>query len=187
MRIPKVSMIVGSSRAESINRKLANAIVRLGADKSDFEIVKIHELPLYDLELEKDWPVSSNRFSSQVAEADGVLIVTPEHNRSLPAVLKNAIDWGSRPMSANVWRDKPVAITGAARGAIGTALVQQHVRQILSGFLGAAVMGGEAYIGGFTPELIDDDGNITVEPTRQFLQAFVDRFAVFASRFMEAD
>lgn len=186
MAKPRIAVIVGSNRAESINRRLAEAIARLGSDKLQFEFVQIDDLPLYNLDLEKDWPATAKRFSSRIAEADGVLIVTPEHNRSLPAVLKNAIDWGSRGSSPGVWHDKPLAITGAARGAIGTAMVQQHLRQIL-GTLGAAVMGGEAYIGGFSADLVDNEGAISNEATRAFLQAYVDRFAIFASRFALAE
>ncbi len=182
MAKPLIAVVVGSNRTGSINRKLAEAIMKLGSNKLQFEFALIDDLPLYNFDLEKDWPATAKRFSSQISQADGALIVTPEHNRSLPVVLKNAIDWGSRASSPSVWHDKPLAITGAARGAIGTAMVQQHLRQIL-GNLGATVMGGEAYIGGFSPDLIDHDGVISVEATRAFLQAYIDRFAAFVARF----
>ncbi|MGR9426307.1 NADPH-dependent FMN reductase [Rhizobium leguminosarum] len=182
MAKPTVAVIVGSTRKESINLRLAEAIMRLGADALQFKLISIADLPLYNLDLESDWPESAKRFSGEVRAANAVLIVSPEHNRSLPAVLKNCIDWGSRPGAESVWRDRPVAIIGAARGAIGTALVQQHLRVIL-GTLGAHLLGGEAYIGGFAPELIDEERGVTVETTKAFLQAFVDRFASFTKRF----
>lgn len=182
---PRIAVIVGSNRTGSLNRKLAEALTRLGNDKLQFAFAQIDDLPLYNFDLEGDWPVTAKRFSDEVLQADGVLIVTPEHNRSLPVVLKNAIDWGSRASSPSVWHDKPLAITGAARGAMGTAMVQQHLRQIL-GNLGAAVMGGEAYVGGFSPDLIAHDGSIAVEATRTFLKAYLDRFATFVARFQAA-
>jgi chromate reductase, NAD(P)H dehydrogenase (quinone) len=106
----------------------------------------------------------------------------PEFNRSLPAVLKNAIDWGSKPVTENVWRDKPVAMTGTSPGAIGTAVGQQHLRQIL-GILGAAVLGGEAYIC-YKPDLIGSDGRLQDPTTEAFLRAYLERFAVFAGKLL---
>jgi chromate reductase len=171
----KIAIIVGSNRRESINRKLAGALVKLGAANLDFSIAQIDDLPIYNGDLEASRPANVNRFTAEIAASDAVLIVTPEHNRSLPTVLKNAIDWGSKPADKNVWRNKPVAITGASPGAIGTALAQVHLRQVL-GILGATVMGGEVYIS-FKPELIDAGGAITVDSTRAFLKGFLDQFA----------
>ena len=124
-------------------------------------------------------PARVTRFKAEIEQADALLFVTPEHNRSLPAVLKNAIDWGARPYGRNSWAGKPAAITGTSPGAIGTAVAQQHLRQIL-GNLGVLVMGGEAYIT-FKPGLIDD-GAITDESTRKFLKAFVDQFTTLLVR-----
>lgn len=176
----KIAVIVGSNRKESINRKLALALAKLAPDALSFVDIRIDDLPLYNLDLESARPAVVNRFTSEVAACDGVLIVMPEHNRSLPAVLKNAIDWGSKPADKNVWRDKPAAITGTSPGAIGTAVGQQHARQIL-GVLGASVLGGEAYIS-FPPNLVDEHGNVTVESTKAFLKAFIDRFASFTMK-----
>lgn len=170
-----IAVIVGSARRESINRKLAEALVKLAPESLACRFVQIDDLPMYNGDLEPDRPDSVNRFTSQVAKADGVLIVMPEHNRSLPALLKNAIDWGSKPPENNVWRSKPMAITGTSPGAIGTAVGQQHLRQIL-GAVGSLVMGGEAYLQ-FKPDLIDADGHVTNEGTRKFLKGHVDRFA----------
>jgi chromate reductase len=110
--------------------------------------------------------------------------VTPEHNRSIPAVLKNAIDWGARPYGRNSWGGKPAAIIGTSPGAIGTALAQQHLRQLL-GDLGAVVMGGEAYVT-YKPELIDQTDIVVDEGTRRFLQSFIDQFAGLAARLAPA-
>jgi len=177
----KIAVVVGSTRRDSLNRKLAESLARLGAGKLEFSFVRIDDLPLYNQDLEAELPQSVLRFKTEVEAADGVLVVTPEHNRSLPAALKNAIDWGGRPYGQNSWAGKVVAIAGASPGAIGAALAQQHLRQVLGGFLGALVMPGEAYIA-FRPGLIDDAGAIADEGTRGFLQGFVDQFASLLAR-----
>ena len=174
-----VAVIVGSNRRESINRKLAEALVKLTPSSLNCRFVQIDDLPMYNGDIEPDRPDSVKRFTAEVAKADGLLIVMPEHNRSLPAVLKNAIDWGSKPMDANVWRDKPTFITGTSPGAIGTAVGQQHLRQIL-GVCGSSVLGGEAYVQ-FKPYLIDADGTLTNDSTRAFLQGHVDRFSALVT------
>jgi chromate reductase len=174
----KIAVVVGSNRRESINRRLAEALVKLKAADFDVTWVRIDDLPMYNVEAPPAASVA--RFKAEMAGVDGVLVVTPEHNRSIPAVLKNAIDWGSKPADANVWRDKPTAITGTSPGAIGTAVAQQHLRQVL-GVLGALVMGGEAYIT-FKPDLVAADGSITVPATQAFLQDYVDRFAALTAK-----
>lgn len=174
-----IAVIVGSNRRESINRQLAQALVRLAPPVLACRFVQIDDLPMYNGDLEPSRTDSVRRFTAEVAKADGLLIVMPEHNRSLPAVLKNAIDWGSKPMENNVWRNKPSAIAGTSPGAIGTAVGQQHLRMIL-GILGAVVLGGEAYLQ-FKPDLIDADRAITNDGTRQFLQEYVDRFAALVA------
>jgi len=122
-------------------------------------------------------------FRSEFASAAGLLLVTSEHNRSIPTILKNAIDWGARPYGQNSWNGKLAAITGTSPGAIGTAIAQQHLRQVL-GDLGVLVMGGEAYVS-FKPGLIGADGAITDESTRKFLQGFVDQFATLVPLFAD--
>ena len=176
----KVAIVVGSSRRDSINRKLAQAIARLGDARLAARFVQIDDLPIYNQDIENPLPVSVARFKAEIENADSLLVVTPEHNRSLPAVLKNAIDWGARPYGRNSWVNKPAAITGTSPGAIGSAIAQQHLRQVL-GNLGATVMGGEAYVT-FRPGLIDDAGTIADEGSRKFLQAFVDQFASLIAR-----
>ncbi len=175
-----IAVIVGSARRESINRKLAEALARLGRDSARFSFVKIDDLPMFNQDLEANLPVSVARFKAEVSAADAVLFVTPEHNRSIPALLKNAIDWGTRPRGQNNWTGKPAAITGTSLGAISTAIAQVQLRQIMSG-LGCIVTGGETYIN-FKPGLIDDNGDIGDESVRGFLAAFLERFLTLASK-----
>ena len=176
----KTAIVVGSNRRESINRKLAQALAKLGADKFDFKFVQIDDLPLYNQDNEGNLPSSVVRFKSEIAAVDSVLFVTPEHSRSIPAALKNAIDWGSRPWGKNSWAGKVAAVTGAAQGAISTALAQQHLRQIL-GAQGVVLSSGEAYLQ-FKPDLIDANDVITDEGTRGFLKGFLDQFAALLGR-----
>ncbi len=177
---PEIAVIVGSNRRESINRKLAQALARLGAGKFDAKFVRIEDLPMYNQDNEGNLPPEVVRFKNEIARADGVLIVTPEHDRSIPAVLKNAVDWGARPYGKNSWTGKPAFITGTSPGAIGSALAQQYLRSVMTG-LGMTLLGGEAYVT-FKPNLIDEQGNIGDESTRNFLRGFVDRFAVLVGR-----
>jgi chromate reductase, NAD(P)H dehydrogenase (quinone) len=125
----KVAVVVGSNRRDSINRKLAQALAGLAEGRLAFHFVSIEDLPFYNQDLEGELPQSVVRFKSEIAAADAVLFVTPEHNRSVPAVLKNAIDWGARPYGQNSWSGKPAAITGTSPGALGTAVAQLHLRQ----------------------------------------------------------
>jgi chromate reductase len=178
--LPKIAVIVGSNRRESINRKLAQALVRLGSGKFDAKIVRIDDLPMFNQDLEANLPHEVVRYKEEIVGTDGVLIVTPEHDRSIPAVLKNAIDWGARPYGKSVWANKPAFITGTSPGAIGTALAQQHLRSVMTG-LGMLLLGGGAYIT-FKPGPIDEQGSISDEGTKAFLQGFVDRFSALVAR-----
>ena len=176
----QLAVLVGSNRSGSINQKLAHALIDLAGDRVDAHLIKIDDLPIYNQDHEGDRPEAVNRFTREVAACDAVLMVTPEHNRSITTLLKNAIDWGSKPADKNVWKGKATAITGTSPGAIGTAVAQQHLRQIM-GILGALVMGGEAYIA-FKPELIGDDGSIAIEDTKAFLQDYIDNFLHVAGK-----
>lgn len=178
--LPQIAVIVGSNRRDSINRKLARALARLGVGRFEAYFAQIDDLPMYNQDNEASLPAEVARFKQEIACADGVLFVTPEHDRSIPAVLKNAIDWGARPYGTSVWVDKPAFITGTSPGAIGSALAQQHLRNILVS-LGAVLLGGEAYVT-FKPNLIDEHGAIGDESTQKFLQGFVDRFAMLVER-----
>jgi chromate reductase, NAD(P)H dehydrogenase (quinone) len=177
----KLGVIVGSNRRESINRKLAQALAKLGADAFDVRFIRLDDLPMYNQDLEEPVPERVARFKSEVAAADALLFVTPEHNRSVPAVLKNAIDWGARPWGKTSWASKPAAIIGTSGGALATAMAQQHLRAVL-GALGLRLMGGEAYIR-FKPELVDAQDEVADDEVRAFLKNFIDQFAAFASKF----
>ena len=179
-----IAVVVGSNRRASINRKLARALAKLADRKLAATFVRIDDLPMYNQDLEVPLPASVARFKAEIEQADALQFVTPEHNRSMPAVLKNAIDWAARPYGRNSWAAKPAAIVGASPGAIGTAVAQQHLRQVL-GNLGALVMGGEAYVA-YKPGLIDDADGITDAGTRAFLQSFIDQFAGLAGRLANA-
>lgn len=176
----KLAVIVGSNRKDSINRKFAEALVRLAGDRVEAKFVQIDDLPIYNADLEPNRPESVKRLSREIAASDAALIVTPEHNRSIPAVLKNAIDWASRPYGQGVWAGKTIAISGTAPSAVGTAVAQQHLRQILA-ILGANVVGGEAYIS-FKPETLTEAGEIGPADTRAFLQKYLDNFLTLAER-----
>jgi chromate reductase, NAD(P)H dehydrogenase (quinone) len=178
---PQIAVIVGSNRKDSINRKFAEALAKLGTDKFDAKFVRIDDLPMYNQDHEGNLAAQVVRFKDELAAADGVLIVTPEHNRSIPTVLKNAVDWGTRPWGKNNWAGKPIAIAGTSPGALGAAMAQSHLRQVLSGSLSAFVFGGEIYVT-FKQGLIDDHGNVTDEATKKFLQGFVDGFVAFVAR-----
>src|SRR5437764_4184205 len=115
----KVGIVVGSNRRESINRKLAQGIATLGDGRFVANFVQIGDLPIYNQDLESPLPAGVTRFKAEIEQADALLFVTPEHNRSLPAVLKNAIDWGDRPYGRNSWPGKPAANTGTSPVAIG--------------------------------------------------------------------
>ena len=141
----KIAVIVGTNRRESINRRLAQALGKLRPDRLDFPFVRIDDLPIYNQDDEANLPASVVRFKAEIEAADGILFVTPEHSRSIPAVLKNAIDWGARPWGKNSWTGKVAAVTGTSPGAISTALAQQHLRQIL-GAQGVVLTAGETYL-----------------------------------------
>ncbi|HEX9906335.1 MAG TPA: NADPH-dependent FMN reductase [Propylenella sp.] len=172
----KVAVIVGSIRKDSINKKLAKALEKLAEGKLDFAYSRIDDLPLLNQD-DVDNPAAEVwRFKREIEAADAVLFVTPEHNRSIPAAMKNAFDWGSRPWGKNSWRGKTAAIIGASAGNISTALAQAHLRTIIAGHVSAILGNPEAYVQ-MKDGLIDADGTVTDETTRKFLQTFIDNFA----------
>ena len=176
-----IAMLVGSLRKESINLRLARAIERYAPQTLRFDHIRMEDMPYYNGDLEGDRPAAVRRFTESIRAADGICCVTPEYNRSIPALLKNAIDWGSKPPAENVWRDKVLAMTGASPGGIGTAVAQQHLRQILA-IQGCIVMPGETYISFKTPDMIQPDGTIADESVRDFIAAFGVRFAALIDR-----
>ncbi|MDP2298689.1 MAG: NADPH-dependent FMN reductase [Pseudolabrys sp.] len=177
----KLGIIVGSNRRDSTNRKLAQALAKLGDGAFAPTFIRIDDMPMYNQDNETPVPAAVARFKAEVEASDAVLFVTPEYNRSIPAVLKNAIDWGTRPWGKSSWPGKPAAIIGTSPGGVGTAVAQQHLRAVLGGLPDMPLMSGEAYIQD-KPELIDKDSNVIDESTRGFLQAFIDKFAGFAAK-----
>ena len=184
MTNPRIALIVGSNRRDSINRKLASALSKL-APQLDIDFLRIDDLPIFNQDLVSPLPPAVAQFKNGIDRADGVIFVTPEHNRSIPAALKNALDWGGLPFGQNSWAEKPVFITGTSPGPIGSALGQQHLRNVLGSFLGALVLGGEAYIT-FKPDLINEHGEIGDESTRNFLKSHLDRFSRLVVRHLPA-
>ena len=170
-----VAVFVGSLRKESFNKKLALALAELGKGKLNFVIVPLDDVPMYNQDLETDLPAPVARIKKAVQEADGLLLVTPEYNRSIPPVLKNALDWCSRPVGKSVLGGKPVALAGTSPGMVGTAAVQSHLRSVLT-MLTMAVMGQpEVYIV-WNPDYFDAENRVVDERNRSFLTMFLDKF-----------
>ena len=177
----KLAVFVGSLRKDSFNRQLARALERLGGDRLEFDYVDIGALPFYDQDFDGDYPAAGKALTEQVRGADAVLFVTPEYNRSIPGVLKNAIDLASRPYGDSAFAGLPAAVIGTSPGAIGTAMAQQHLRNVLS-YLDLAVLPQpEAYIQ-FKDGLVDGEGKVTKQDTREFLEDFLDRFVAWIDR-----
>ena len=177
----KVGYLVGSLATQSINRKLAKALTRLAPDGLEFNEIPFRDLPLYSYDYDDDYPQVARDFKAAIKGSDAILFVTPEYNRSIPGGLKNAIDWASRPYGTNAFARKPSAVIGTSPGAIGTAVAQQSLRSVLS-FLNAPQMNApEAYIT-FTPGMITDDGEVTVESTEAFLRNYMAEFHAFIAR-----
>ena len=175
MNTYRIAVVVGSIRRESLNRKLGDALVRLAPADFSFHHLRIDDLPLYNQEYEEHPTESMQRLRREIAEADGLMIVTPEYNRSVPGVLKNAIDHGSRPTGHNVWEGKPAGMIGLSPSACGTCMAQQHLRNILA-VLDVPAMGQpEAFIQ-YRDDFFDTDGNIG-PASRDFLQGWMNRFA----------
>ena len=167
-----VAILVGSLRKDSLNRKLANALIAMAPASLKLQIVEIGELPLYNQDFDGDPPPAARKFKEQVQAAEAVLFVTPEYNRSVPGVLKNAIDIASRPYGQSAWDGKPGAVISVSPGTIGGFGANHHLRQSLV-FLNVPVMQQpEAYIGNAST-LFDDKGNLASDSTRGFLQKFL--------------
>ncbi|HEX2719005.1 MAG TPA: NADPH-dependent FMN reductase [Gemmatimonadaceae bacterium] len=176
-----VGYFVGSLSKTSINRKLAHALIRLAPAELSLEEIPIRDLPLYSSDYDADYPPIGRALKDAIAAVDAVLFVTPEYNRSIPGALKNAIDWASRPYGKNSFARKPSAMIGASPGKIGTAVGQQHLRSILAFCNSPQFNAIEAYIE-FTKGLVTDDGEVTVDSTKQFLTTYMQEFYGYISR-----
>jgi chromate reductase len=177
----KVGYFVGSLAARSINRLLARALVRVAPPELHMTEISFNELPLYSYDYDANYPAVATAFKDAIAAVDAVLFVTPEYNRSIPGGLKNAIDWASRPRGRNSFTRKPTAVIGTSPGKIGTAIAQLHLRSILA-FCNSPLMNSiEAYIQ-FERGLITEDGQVTNDSTREFLQNYMAEFHGFITR-----
>lgn len=175
-QVRNVAVIVGSLRKDSVSRKLAKAFGALTPNLK-FNAVEIGDLPHFDQDLESDPPTQWVRFREEIAAADAVLFVTPEYNRSVPGVLKNAIDVGSRPYGSSVWNGKPGAVISQSPGAIGGFGANHHLRQSLV-FLNVPLLSQEAYLGN-SFALFDENGELINEGTAEFLRAYGAQFSAW--------
>jgi chromate reductase, NAD(P)H dehydrogenase (quinone) len=172
----RIAVLVGSLRRESFNQQLAKALAGLAPQQLEFVPVRIDDLPLYNQDDDNNPSAPVRRLKTEIAAAQGVLFVTPEYNRSVPGVLKNAIDHASRPYGQSAWNGKPAAVIGISIGSIGTALAQQHLRNILA-YLDMPTLGQPEMFLQNKPGLFTEGGGIGDEGTKQFLQKFLERFA----------
>lgn len=171
-----VAVLVGSLRKESLTRKIANALIDIAPEGLSLKIVEIGDLPLYNEDLEKDPPAAWTRFRDEVRPVDGVIFVTPEYNRGVSGVLKNAIDVGSRPYGSSVYAQKPAAVISQSPGALGGFGANHQLRQSLV-FLDMPVLQQpEAYLN-HTGQYFDDAGKLTKDDTRQLLEKLLAAFA----------
>jgi chromate reductase len=169
-----IAVVVGSLRRESFNRKLANAIVKLAPPEFSFKQLQIADLPLYNQDDDTNQSEPVKRLKREINAAQGLLFVTAEYNRSIPGVLKNCIDQGSRPYGQSAWATKPAGVLGVSVGAIGTAMAQQHLRNVLA-YLDVPTLGQpEAFIHA-KEDLFDEAGDIGAG-SRRFLQNWMDRY-----------
>ena len=180
MNTYQIAVVVGSLRKDSFNRKLASAIVKLAPPEFTFKQVKIDDLPLYNQDNDANPAESVIRLKNEIKGAQGILFVTPEYNRSIPGVLKNAIDHASRPYGQNVWAGKPAGVMGASISSIGTAMAQQHLRNILAYLDVRTLCQPEAFIH-VKDGLFDEAGNLGAD-SRQFLQQWMDQFVAWVKK-----
>lgn len=174
MNAYQIAVVVGSLRKDSFNRALAKALTKLGPADVTFQFIEIGDLPLYNQDDDGNPAESVKRLKKEIKAAHGVLFVSPEYNRSIPGVLKNALDQASRPYGQSAWAGKPAGILGVSPGAVGTAIGQQHLRNVLA-YLDVPTLGQpEAFIQ-MKDGLIDEVGNIG-EDSKAFLQTWMDHF-----------
>lgn len=174
----RIAVVVGSLRRDSYNRRLANAVVSLAPSEFSFEPLEIADLPLYNQDDDERPAEPVRRLKAAIAASQGLMFVTAEYNRSLPGVLKNAIDHASRPYGQNAWAGKPAGVMGASIGAIGTAVAQQHLRGVLA-YLDVPTLGQPEVFIQVKDGLFDAAGQIGNPETRAFLQGWMDRYVAW--------
>lgn len=180
---PVVAVLVGSLRKHSFNKQLARALEEIAGDRAEFRQIRIDDLPLYNQDFDGDYPAVCKRLKDEIKACDAVLFVTAEYNRSVPGVLKNAIDIASRPWGTNSFAGKPGALIGTSMGAMSTALAQQHLRNICVFLDIPLLQQPEAFVR-YKEGLITDDGSVTDESVGTFLGNFVDKYLAWVSRFV---
>lgn len=173
----QIAVFVGSLRRDSFNRQLANAVIALAPPEFSFKHVRIDDLPLYNQDDDANQADTVKRLKAEITESQGVLFVTPEYNRSISGVLKNAIDHASRPYGQSVWTGKPAGVMGASVGAPGTSMAQQHLRNMLA-YLDMPTLGQpEVFI-----HVKDGGGDLANADTRAFLQTWMDRYVAWVKK-----
>jgi chromate reductase len=181
MSVYKIAVIVGSLRRDSWNLKLANAVVKLAPPELTFKQLQIGDLPLYNQDDDARQAAPVQRLKSEIRDAHGILFVTPEYNRSIPGVLKNALDNASRPYGQNAWAGKPAGILGVSIGVIGTALAQQHLRNVLAFLDMPTLAQTEAFLQA-KDGLFDPDGGIGAD-SKTFLSGWMEKYAACVKKF----
>ena len=180
MATTKIAVLVGSLRKESINRRLARALETLAPVDFVFDHLRIDDLPLYNQDFDEAYPEICQQLKARIKAVDALLFVTPEYNRSIPGVLKNAIDIGSRPYGHSAFAGKRAGVIGASIGAVGTACAQQHLRNVLA-YLDVATLGQPEVFLHVKDGFFDAEGGIADAGTRKFLQGWMDRFAAWVA------
>ena len=176
----RIAVVVGSIRRDSFNKKLAEALQQLAPQDFEFHFCRIDDLPPYNQDEDGNQPPAAKRLKNEVASAQAVIFVTPEYNRSIPGVLKNAIDHASRPYGQSAWAGKPAGILGISVGSIGTAMAQQHLRNILA-YLDMPTLGQPEVFLQAKPGMLGDSSGLS-EESRKFLQGWMDRFTEFVKQ-----
>lgn len=177
-----IVVVIGSLRKDSLTLKMANVLKTLAPHSINLQLVSIANLPIYNEDIETDEPpLEWSRYRERIKKANGILFITPEYNRSVPAVLKNAIDVGSAPHGHNVYEGKPVGIVSLSPGSMGAFGANHHLRQSLVFLNAPAMQQPEAYIGG-SEKLFDERGYIIIESTKEFLTKFMIAFAYWVKQ-----
>ena len=180
---PVVAVLVGSLRKGSFNKQLAHALEKIAGDRAEFRHIRIDDLPLYNQDFDGDYPPVCQRLKDEIKACDAVLFVTPEYNRSIPGVLKNAIDIASRPYGHSAFSGKPGAVIGTSAGAMATALAQQHLRNVCVFLDVPLLQQPEAFVR-YSEGLFAQDGSVTDESVAKFLGNFIDKYLDWVNRFL---
>lgn len=178
----KIALIVGSLRRESINRSLAQALTKLAPEGVSFTEINIGELPLYNQDDDGAPAAAVTKMKSEILAADGLIFFTPEYNRSIPGVLKNALDHASRPYGQSAWSGKPAGVLGASVGPNGTAMAQQHLRNILA-YLDCPTLGQPEVFLKLGADSFDGSGQLTDARTQALVQSWLDRYLAWVNKF----